>query len=66
MTRKSIKKYKQKQAYKKHLDKINDDGFRHYHCPSCFNNNKILVGAKYTNGGEWVCDKCNSIWVITS
>jgi ribosomal protein L37AE/L43A len=65
MSRKSIKKYKQKQAYREHLDKINDDGFRHYHCPSCFNNDKILVEGKYTEIG-WVCDRCNNKWIMVA
>lgn len=65
MTRKSIRKRKNRQIYKEYLFKQNDNGLRHYHCPTCFNKDKILVEGKYISG-EWICNKCNGKWIITS
>ncbi len=52
MTKKSIIKRKHKKLYNDYLTKVNDNGFRHYHCPMCYDNNKILVEGKYTDSGE--------------
>lgn len=65
MTRKSIKKQIQKKTYKNHLTKINDNGFRHYHCFTCFDNDKMLVEGEYISG-EWICNKCNGKWIIVA
>lgn len=65
MTNKSIRKRKQKQFYKTYLDKINDKGYRHYHCPTCFDNDNLLIEGKNING-KWICNKCNSKWIITA
>jgi len=65
MSRKSIKKHKQKQVYKEYLAKINDNGFRHYHCPSCFDNDNMLVEGKYTKIG-WICNRCDNKWIIVA
>lgn len=66
MSRKSIKKHKQKQAYKEYLAKINDNGFRHYHCPSCFDNDNMLVEGKYIDSREWICDRCYNKWIMVA
>lgn len=65
MSKKSIRKRRQKEYYQKSLDKINDDGFRHYHCPECFENEKLLVEGKYTEIG-WTCERCGVKWVIVA
>lgn len=65
MTHKSIKKQIQKRKYEKYLAKTNDNGYRHYHCPTCFDNDNMLVEGEYING-EWNCNKCNGKWIITA
>lgn len=65
MTRKSIKKQIQKKKYEKYLAKITDNGYRHYHCPTCFDNDNLLVEGKNISG-EWICNKCNGKWIITA
>lgn len=62
MSRKS--KRKQKQIFREYLDKVNDNGVRHYHCPTCVVNNKELVKGTYTTTGEFMCDRCNTKWVM--
>lgn len=66
ISKKSIRKRKNRQIYKKYLFKQNDNGLRHYHCPTCFNKDKILVGGNDAVVGGFICNRCNTKWVIIS
>lgn len=65
INKKSIKKHERKRIYKQYLSKQNDDGFRHYHCPTCFDNDKLLVEGKNIDG-EWNCNRCGTKWIIVA
>jgi len=64
MSRKN--KHYRKKMYREYLEKKNDTGFRHFHCPVCFNNTGELIEATYDVNGYWNCSKCNSQWTIVA
>lgn len=58
-------KHARKKMYRDYLDKKNDDGFRHYHCPMCWQNHKLLTKGIFGDDG-WECRFCKGKWSIVA